>query len=506
MAKVIKQGRMSLFHQPDGRFNAISPLLIGNIGLTGVTNNSLPGRGQTYQNNASGQFELKHSFRTPPTGLFTGSLEYDMSQAPNFLEQRARDQSPFDLYRIYSPCARLDNPAGWRSAGRVDYYVNVVILGGGTESDAPMRTASDEEVTGTQPVQWDRTTTILPLELSALDSNELEDLTAIDGLTDPKVEGCAPGYQGPDKHLYIATAAGGAASANVLYSINGSSFAAMTNDPFGTAEDISGIAVRMTGDNFRVVVSRGTTDAGAPAEVAFADVSFGAEGAATWTTANVGSTNGDVITVLAWPYYTRMFVAGSGKINVSTDYGATWTQIATGGPVYNAIVGRPGCEEVWFVGASNTIQREVGFSGQLETRVGPSGGGTFHSIAIAEDNTIFAGNGTSLFRSNNLAANTGGWSLVRNFGANKAVRGIHLAQNNSQILRVLVDDTTGGTGLVFESIDGGNTLYQIDSLANLGYNDWFPHAGDDNRYTIVGDADAAPEGVIHRLGGKLSGC
>jgi hypothetical protein len=125
--------------------------------------------------------------------------------------------------------------------------------------------------------------------------------------------------------------------------------------------------------------------------------------------------------------------------------------------------------------------------GTFAARTGPSGGGAFTALAFADDGTLFAGNGTSLFKSNNEAGSTGGWTSLKDFGSAHVVKSIRCKGGSSQILEVEVDDTTPGAGEVWFSEDGGNTWRQITESANGGYNGVY-YPADLDQAIIVGDA------------------
>lgn len=135
--------------------------------------------------------------------------------------------------------------------------------------------------------------------------------------------------------------------------------------------------------------------------------------------------------------------------------------------------------------------------------VGPTGGAAFTAVTVANDGRIYAGNGTAIYLSDNGALNAGGWTSLKDFGANKKVVSINCAGGtkagggDSQLLRVVVDDTAGGTAAVWESVDGGATWKQVDALSNTGYNASFWSPSDENLAFIVGDA-----GEVHKIQAK----
>lgn len=107
--------------------------------------------------------------------------------------------------------------------------------------------------------------------------------------------------------------------------------------------------------------------------------------------------------------------------------------------------------------------------------------------------------------STNNAANAGGWTQLKDFGSNKTAKSINLAGGpksgggDSQLIRVVIDDTSGGVGQEWESVDGGATWLETTELTNTGYNAVYWSTVDDNKAIIVGDG-----GVIQELNSKTS--
>src|SRR5690606_36431684 len=132
----------------------------------------------------------------------------------------------------------------------------------------------------------------------------------------------------------------------------------------------------------RVVVARGTTDAGNPAEIAYSD-DFGA----TWTAVNVGSTNAQFAqgphSLFAYDPYNMWLVAGSGYIYYSDDGGLTWDTQDAGVATSNALhaihfaTDRIG----YAVGASDTVLKtEDGGLSWTATDADPNSGDTLSTV------------------------------------------------------------------------------------------------------------------------------
>jgi hypothetical protein len=504
MTTEITQNLISLWLQPDGKGNALELL---SIDRHGAGDKTIPrsGRDLVSGRDAYGNPRIKKTVKTPPGGLITFNLEWTKVATPEFLETVARCNAEFGLWEFFIPCGRLDNPSLY---GRLDYYgglgVTQQVNGAGPVRDGTgADVVNNVDVSGVYWVAW------VPLELALQSNPSIEDLFDIAGLKD--CAGCFAGYPGPDEILY---AAGGASAgspgdtADLMYTENGGGLwtnIGLGSNPFAAAENIGDVEIMMISKTqYRLVVGRSTVDAGAPAEVAWSNVTLGDPGTYSWTNVNVGSTNGQVIEALAWLFYDRLYAAAGGDIFVSTDQSEAYgSAIYTGATVINAFA-KDTDDNVWAVGETNLILREPGKSGTFETRTGPSGGGTFYSVAVAADGRLYAGNAQYIYVSTNAALNTGGWTQLKDFGVNHTVIAIHLAGQSevdggdSQLITAVVDDTSGGAGELWRSWDGGNSWRQTTELTNVGYNAAHFSDQDDNLVIIVGDANATPMGVIHQ--------
>ncbi len=134
-------------------------------------------------------------------------------------------------------------------------------------------------------------------------------------------------------HLEIVTDAAAAGSADGYRSADGgSTFAVWAAQPFAADEHISGVECFDISETVtRILVARGTTDGANPAEVAYSD-----DNGATWTTANVGATNGQYVSfggaLFALDYRHIWCGMDDGEIWFSGDGGVTWTQQSTPTP------------------------------------------------------------------------------------------------------------------------------------------------------------------------------
>ncbi|KKK80448.1 hypothetical protein LCGC14_2823370, partial [marine sediment metagenome] len=137
-------------------------------------------------------------------------------------------------------------------------------------------------------------------------------------------------------------------------------------------------------------------------------------------------------------------------------------------------------------------------------RVGPTGGAAFTALVVAGDGTLYAGNGTSVFKSTDSAGSIGNWTELYDFGGILAVvelqvvGGVRAGGGDSQIVRAVVDDPTPGTSQVWLSFDGGQNWEQVTEIVNDGYNAAYFSEIDNNKAIIVGDNDGS-FAAIHQL-------
>lgn len=506
---IIGQDRVILWFQPNGPGTAFVPYGIGEK-AGGMSGKTIPGPGRTpiYGRTETGAPVTIKVNREPPGDLPSATLTlYERAQVDLLLEALQKG-CPINVQTRITKCGVLNNPGNWDvidhwAGGEVTSY---------NPGDAPQVEFGGEGVTVEGSVSFTHYIRLVQTSLAQLTNTITENVLAIAGIPDEDCNLCGNGYPGADEIMYFGAASGGSGDGELHYTRNGGgSILPVSAHPFassGNSEDISFVVVRpITQTQLQVVVGTGTSVVGTKAQFAFATVSYGGEGTTTWTVNTIAATaTGDAITAMFWPMYDRLYMASAGDIYVSTDQGETdpGAAIYTGATQINAFAVSPDKSNVWAVGASNLILREVDQDDVFATRVGPAGGGEFHSIAVAADGTIYAGNGTSIYKNTDQANNAGNWTQLKNFGANKRVVAIQCIGGqralggDSQLLRAVVDDTAGGVGEVYLSVDGGASWQAVPSLTNTGYNAAYFSEINDNLAVVVGDASGSV-GQIHRL-------
>lgn len=495
MTTFVTQDKVVLYVQPDGPNTSAKPLSMDKHGMADKTSPG-PGRTVVWGTDEFGRFVPKITPQEPPGGLNTSTVEEDDTGVWSFLAKMFDRNGCFPLQERWYKCGRKDGPAWTRLKQRGRMTITQKVEGAG-----PSREATAAAQFNSYEVSWPYTVELYQHALTALTISEDQNINDIAVLSDLVVgcNDCFPGYS-PDEIMYLAVDSNSGSPgdfANVWYSVNGGgTFAITSTNPFSALQDILFVEIVFISDTqFRVIVVNDQ----ATAQFKYSDFTLGAEGTSSWSSAvTVGAA---VVEAAKLLFYDRFYVAVAGDIYVSANQAESFgSAIYTGTVAINDFAKSPVDGSVWAVGASNLILRELGQSDTFDTMVGPTGGGAFTAVTVANDGRIYAGNGTSIYLSDNGALNAGGWTQLKDFGANKAVKSINCAGGtksgggDSQLLRVVVDDTAGGTGAVWESVDGGATWKQVDAVSNTGYNGSFWSPSDENLAFIVGDA-----GKVHKI-------
>lgn len=474
-----------------------------------MTGKSIPGPGITpvYGRDRFGNPVVIKTNREAPGDLPGATLVFHETAQLSVMKKLLNKGCEINAQERIRQCGTLDHPNLW---DKIRQWGAGTITGI-TPGDSPSLTFEGTEVSEEATVMFSHVIEIVKNALTAQSSGVNASIMSVTGIKDEDCNACGNGYVGSDKLLWAGAAAHSyLLTANVLYTRNGGgSWSLTTADPFAAGEAVDFImADFIDSDTIRIITGTGTTDAAAKAKIAYADVSLGDEGTTVWTTVNIAATAlGDVIEAMDWLFFDRLYIASAGDIYVSTDQGESDPGAAayTGSTTINGFALSPSQSEVYAFGASNLLLRERNKSGSFDTLVGPAGGGSFTALTVAGRRTVmYAGNGQKLYMSVDLGNSAANWTELKDFGTNKVVKSIQCVGGeragggDSELLRVVVDDTAGSTGQVWISVDGGATFQQVASLTNVGYNDAYWSDVDDNFGIIVGDVTGAA-GVIQKL-------
>ena len=258
-------------------------------------------------------------------------------------------------------------------------------------------------------------------------------------------------------------------STDVLYtSDSGTTWTATSTDPFAAAEDINGLdCFPITATTTRVVVARGETDAGNPAEIGYSD-----DLGVTWTNVNVGSTNGQYTpgprALFALDQYNVWMVVTGGYIYYSSDGAATWATQSAGTVTTNALhtVHAASNRVVWAAGASDTILRSLD-GGDTWSAVTASGSGsTINSIFAfdAQRAWVATANGRLYYTLD------GGTTWTRRRFSGDTAGTVNSVKFINTLVGFMAHDTAAPLGRVFRTIDGGYTWELFTTPTNGGIN------------------------------------
>lgn len=486
---IVKRNQAVIWSDAENRkFGGMAPLGVGRYGSEDATIPG-PGRESVYVQDENGNPILAIANETPPGGLPSMTLNFFEQYAKNVLRTANSEKRKIAVQQRFHRYGVLTNPTGWTKI----YHYGEGVIGDETRPGAAVD-YSGEGLRGAMPVTFETAFEYIRPELTALDlPNVVVDALGVIFVSDLIKEVVA--YPGPDRiGAVIQAAASGAPAKMPITSNGGSTWSNSDADPFGNDEDIVSVVYKVINPDqgFRWVVQNGDA-----AELAYADVGWSDPTATTWTTvATTG--NGRA---LGWKLFNELLIATASGVFISRDAGATIGATLSANTNITGFAftpDHPALEQyAYMFGASNTLLRKKAGSDTVETLAGPSGGGAFGALAVAIDGTIWAGNGTKLFRSSDGGTTAAGWTQVKDFGADHAVKAIGLVQNDPQFLRVVVDDATPGDGEVWISADSV-TFEQIPNLTNDGYNSSYfsPHNPD---FTVICGDDNTTEPILHKL-------
>lgn len=282
------------------------------------------------------------------------------------------------------------------------------------------------------------------------------------------------------------------ATTDVYYTTNyGQTWAATAADPFAAGEIISAVTVFPFGTGRRVIVARGTTDAGNPAEIAYSD-----DDGTTWTLVNVGSVTGQFVQkangLFALDQNNIWLVTNSGYVYYSEDAGVTWTTqdagVATSSTL-NAVhfsdnlVGFAG-------GASDDVIRTIdgGVAWSAVTDVGATS--TVNTIFTLNAQKAWVGTANGRLYYTEDAGTT--WTR-RSFSGD-GVGAVNNIKFVNDLIGFMAHDTAAPVGRVFVTMDGGYNWEAVTTVTNNGLNDIA--VCDENNFYVAGEVTSGTATLV----------
>ena len=271
---------------------------------------------------------------------------------------------------------------------------------------------------------------------------------------------------------------------------DGDNWAVTSEGPFAGGEDVSSIVKLGTVLSHRVVVARGSTDAGDYAEVAYADVTV--IGQTEWVSVDVGSTAGEYINMLEWALFNRLYaVTNLGNIFVSQDGGGSWENIydhTTAVSLNDISATKDGV--IWVAGDGDLLKYTTDFGATWSTVTGPNDGA--HNLTTCDvdlEKKIIVGDSAG----NIYGSINNGYSWVstppQGFTPTSVVRirGYH-SHWKWAVLHMAATAPAEGNSRVVRSTDGGATWRLWSLTTNIVPNNglYSLYVVDQNRCLVGG--------------------
>jgi photosystem II stability/assembly factor-like uncharacterized protein len=262
-----------------------------------------------------------------------------------------------------------------------------------------------------------------------------------------------------------------AGSAEVIVTADkGTTWTATAADPFIAGEDVSDVeCFQLDKDTDRIIVARGTTDAGNPAEIAYSD-----DNGATWNLVNVGSVNGQFV-----PDNDGLFVldrnniwlaTDDGYIYKSEDAGESWTAQESGiitTDEINCVVFADA--NVGFFAGNTNIIAKTSDGGQTWSAVtAPADQAGINIISLEWSGRWWIGYETTgeLWYSEDEGTN---W-LQRTYDGGTSQVSIPKIDFITELHGFMVTNTVAPVGTIYHTVDGGYTWQPLTTTTNVGLN------------------------------------
>jgi photosystem II stability/assembly factor-like uncharacterized protein len=426
-------------------------------------------------------WKVNRSYKSEP-GPITTSIEAALQATADYLE---RVKCPFPMYVHKVTCGRMDV---------FDSFDRTFILG-----DVDITSIGLSNLTSRQP--GDQEGSLQTFEIAAQSIvrgfkptlNRVS--TAVTESANKIVsagQGICAGDCGPAEDLcdtlYAICDAAGAATAEVMVSTDrGATWAATSADPFTTDEDIQGLTVvQIDRDTHRVIVGRGSTDAGNACEIAYSD-----DGGATWTAVDVGSTNGEYVpnghSIFALDRYHIWVGTDGGYIFFSDDGGATWTAQESAvihSAAYNAIYFVDESNG-WAVGAADVIARTTDGGSTWSQVTATGGANAIQCVLPFNQYRAWVGDaGGDLY----YTADGGTTWTQREFSGD-GVGAVNDIQAYDEHLLFMVHDNATPVGRILMTINGGYSWLALTTPDNDGINSI--HICEPYEAYFVGEAESS---------------
>lgn len=397
------------------------------------------------------------------SGAITTTITTDVMDEFDELE---RVRCPMNLFVNYRRGGRADV---FMNFDRTFVFVNARITSRGL-SNMVARTPDDNgRVEQTFDISAEQILRLAEPSISRQTIAETQTITDITFCNDENCRTDEEAYQAACQVGFAATTPVALATANVLRTTNGGTWTATAADPFAADAVIAAIDCFEYGrDTTRVIVARGTADAG-PADIAYSD-----DSGATWNGVAIGTVNGQYVVsphaLHALDVYNIWVVTSGGYIYKSEDGGLSWRAQESGAVTTAALRAVRFVDDAvgWAGGDNNVLLRTTDGGTTWSAIAGPAAKTVeeVNVIEVLDRNRVFIGfsDGT-MYKSVDAGAN---WTQVSFTGT--GVGSVNDIRMVNDVLGYMIRDTTAPVGRLLWTIDGGLTWSEIPLNTNAGYN------------------------------------
>lgn len=434
--------------------------------------------------------------RISPPGAINLTLSHLHRKSVSALEQA---NCPFWIYVLQSKCG---------DAGLVKNWERGAIVGGDTGcfiTDDPLSGLANHVAEDDTIHEFNITAPPPRIDIRNLTvARKITTLTrALNAVATRKAVQCGAscGAQVGVCDYAVAVESGAvAASGNVLQTTDGgTTWSATSAQPFGVNLNLVTCGyVDTPSGGTRILVGRATS-AGTPMQIAYSD-----DNGTTWTTVNLGSTNGEASTMSGSLFvldYQHIWACSTGgNVYFSSDGGASWTsQNASGASGGNALNAIHFLDESFgiAVGASDTVIRTLD-GGVNWTAIAATGKAVaLRSVRVFSKFRWVIGTAIVASGSCVMTYNGGTSYVTKRFTGDtaRAVTGIDFIND---FVGVMSANTSGPVGYVYYTKDGGHTWEDLSTPTNAGLNG--VSICDPNKAYIVGDVQGTTPVILAAAG------
>jgi len=430
-----------------------------------------------------GKYMVTDSYVTPSTSPVSTSLSTRLGKVMDAIEGA---QCRGNLFLHKFDCGRRDLFGNYqRSFGMAKY-----VKGPTTYSALSSMDPDSEDMSMiSADIQAERLDVIAPVTGGSETIASIANITDVTKLYDARCPGpCGAGLV--DGEWLAASTEGAVAASPQVWLKQYNAWAQTAADPLAVDDDISKImVVPMDSDTVRIIVLNGTTDAAAPAQIAYSD-----DLGATWTEVTVGALNAQFLTTgFAIDKYNIWVGCDDGFVFFSADAGLTWTEQTAGG-----LIAQPfrdaqflSTDVGMLVGDTNAMISTIdgGSSWALVTGAAGKAADDILAFEMINANRWFLCYDDGELYYTEDAGDT--WAQRRfptdNVGEPRDIEFIN------EMVGFLIHNTAAPVGRVLRTIDGGYTWDEITIPADAGLNTIV--AFNENRLTVAGNVSGVNAAV-----------